>query len=148
MVTIVYYLSGTPGVGKSSLCTEVVKQINFEWIEISKVAKTRDCLSGFDNELNCPVIDEDRVSYSYFCVIIDHSVSIITSVKFISKQVIDELDPVVETGGKIVEYHSCDFFPERWFDQVFVVRADNTALYDRLQARYYIYHRTECIHTL
>ena len=40
-------------------------------------------------------------------------------------------------GGNIVEYHSCDFFPERWFQAVYVVRCDNTILYDRLQARGY-----------
>ncbi|XP_065215503.1 adenylate kinase isoenzyme 6 [Planococcus citri] len=104
-------VTGTPGVGKSSLCAEVVKQVNFEWIEISKVAKSRECISGYDEELNCPIIDEDKV--------------------------IDELDPVVESGGKIIEYHGCDFFPERWFDKVFVVRANNTILYDRLQERAY-----------
>lgn len=40
-------------------------------------------------------------------------------------------------GGNIVEYHSCDFFPERWFHSVYVVRCDNTLLYDRLNARGY-----------
>lgn len=57
-------------------------------------------------------------------------------------------------GGNIVDYHSCDFFPgkfffkfysgvavtqitERWFDIVFVLRADNTTLYDRLKSRGY-----------
>lgn len=54
---------------------------------------------------------------------------------YTSKQVIDEMDPVVEDGGKIIEYHGCDFFPERWFDKVFVVRTNNTILYDRLQER-------------
>lgn len=54
-------------------------------------------------------------------------------------QIIDELDPIIEEGGKIVEYHSCDFFPERWFDGVFVLRTDNTVLYDRLQERYFAF---------
>lgn len=40
-------------------------------------------------------------------------------------------------GGNIVEYHSCDFFPKRWFQAVYVVRCDNTLLYDRLTARGY-----------
>jgi adenylate kinase len=53
----------------------------------------------------------------------------------LSLQIIDELDPVVEEGGKIIEYHGCDFFPERWFDSVFVLRTNNTILYDRLQER-------------
>lgn len=40
-------------------------------------------------------------------------------------------------GGNIVEYHGCDFFPERWFQLVFVIQCDNTILYDRLMKRNY-----------
>ena len=50
-------------------------------------------------------------------------------------QVVDELEDRMEGGGYIVEYHSCDFFPERWFDAVFVLRTDNTVLYNRLEKR-------------
>jgi len=39
-------------------------------------------------------------------------------------------------GGNIVDYHSCEFFPERWFDIVFVLRTDNSILYKRLQQRF------------
>lgn len=49
----------------------------------------------------------------------------------------DHLEPEMETGGNIVEYHSCEFFPERWFDMVFVVQCNNTVLYDRLKERGY-----------
>jgi hypothetical protein len=34
-----------------------------------------------------------------------------------------------------VDYHSCDFFPERWFDLVVVLQTDNTILYERLEKR-------------
>lgn len=37
----------------------------------------------------------------------------------------------------MVDYHGCDFFPERWFDFVIVLRCNNTILYDRLKARDY-----------
>ncbi|NTV77535.1 MAG: AAA family ATPase [Methanothrix sp.] len=40
-------------------------------------------------------------------------------------------------GGVVLESHSCDFFPERWFDLVVVLRSDNTVLFDRLAARGY-----------
>lgn len=40
-------------------------------------------------------------------------------------------------GGVLVDYHSSEFFPERWFDLVLVIRASNTILYDRLTARGY-----------
>jgi broad-specificity NMP kinase len=38
-------------------------------------------------------------------------------------------------GGVVVDFHSVDFFPERWFQLVLVLRCDNTLLYDRLRAR-------------
>lgn len=38
-------------------------------------------------------------------------------------------------GGNIVDYHSSEFFPERWFDIIFVLRTDNTTLFDRLVSR-------------
>ncbi|GBN92294.1 Adenylate kinase isoenzyme 6 [Araneus ventricosus] len=43
----------------------------------------------------------------------------------------------MQEGGKVVDYHGCDFFPENWFDIVFVLTTDNTVLYDRLVKRGY-----------
>jgi len=45
------------------------------------------------------------------------------------------MEDMMEEGGNVVDFHSCDFFPERFFDLVLVLRADNTTLYDRLQQR-------------
>ena len=50
-------------------------------------------------------------------------------------QVCDELEDVMEGGGVIVDYHGCDFFPERWFDRVVVLQTENSVLYDRLTKR-------------
>lgn len=52
-------------------------------------------------------------------------------------QLLDGMESMMSEGGKIVDYHSADFFPERWFDIVFVLRTDNTILYDRLKERGY-----------
>lgn len=38
-------------------------------------------------------------------------------------------------GGVILDYHTCDIFPERWIDLVVVLRCDHTVLWDRLEAR-------------
>ncbi len=52
--------------------------------------------------------------------------------------VCDELEPYMSgRGGIILEFHSCDFFPERWFQLVILLRCDNTQLFDRLQERGY-----------
>ena len=40
-------------------------------------------------------------------------------------------------GGVILDFHGADFFPERWFDLIVVLRTDNSVLYDRLAARRY-----------
>ena len=50
-------------------------------------------------------------------------------------QVCDALEDQLNVGGNIVDFHSCDFFPERWFDLVIVLQTDNTILYDRLEKR-------------
>lgn len=55
----------------------------------------------------------------------------------LSPQVVDALEDQLAVGGVILDYHSCDFFPERWFDLVLVLTTDNAALYQRLASRGY-----------
>lgn len=52
------------------------------------------------------------------------------------KQLLDELEPIVAQGGKILDWHSCETFPERWVDLVIVIRCDHTKLWERLEKRY------------
>ncbi|XP_059487700.1 adenylate kinase isoenzyme 6 [Neocloeon triangulifer] len=104
-------VTGTPGVGKSTLCEQVAEITGLEWIQVGAFAKENDCLDEFDEEYKCPVLNEDKL--------------------------LDELEEKMSEGGRIVDYHGCDFFPERWFDIVFVLRTDNTQLFDRLRQRGY-----------
>ena len=54
-------------------------------------------------------------------------------------QVVDELEPLVEAGkGLILDWHTCDAFPERWIDLVVVLQCNHTQLWDRLEARWVI----------
>jgi broad-specificity NMP kinase len=53
----------------------------------------------------------------------------------IDVQLIDEMEDMVKGGGNLVDYHSCDIFPERWFDAVVVLQTDNGVLYERLTNR-------------
>ncbi|XP_074649982.1 adenylate kinase isoenzyme 6-like [Tubulanus polymorphus] len=104
-------ITGTPGTGKTTLGNELAVKTGLTYINIGDLAKEQNLFEGFDESYDCPVIDEDKV--------------------------IDELEDQIQTGGNIVDYHSCEFFPERWFDIVFVLRTDNTVLYNRLEARNY-----------
>lgn len=66
---------------------------------------------GWDEEFECFILDEDKVC--------------------------DELEDTMTAGGNIVDHHSCDFFPERWFDAVVVLQTDNSILFQRLEGRGY-----------
>ncbi len=34
--------------------------------------------------------------------------------EFDTDMVVDEMEPLVKNGGVVVDFHSCDFFPERF----------------------------------
>lgn len=110
-------VTGTPGVGKSTLCQKLAEISGLQWIEISKIAVENNCLEEYDETYQCPILDEDKL--------------------------LDGLEETMGKGGNIVDYHSCEMFPERWFDIVFVLRTDNTTLYDRLVNRGYTGRKLE-----
>ena len=51
--------------------------------------------------------------------------------------VVDFMEPGMGLGGVVVDFHCSDFFPERYFDIVFVVRTPNDILYQRYEQRGY-----------
>jgi len=139
---------GTPGSGKSTLCEALLLKLNdhggrkgaaienrkkrtkkakktekdddddddddrkYQLIDISDIVKQNKFYEEFDEQLDTYVINEDEV--------------------------LDFLEPlVVPKGGLIVDYHSSEFFPERFFDLVIVLTCDNTILYERLAKREY-----------
>lgn len=84
-------------------------------VEISQLAKDRELTAGFDDARNCAIIDSDKVC----------------------DELEDTADINIAEGGKIIDYHSSDFFPERYFQLVVVLRTDNTLLWERLEGRGY-----------
>ncbi|EHA99696.1 Adenylate kinase isoenzyme 6 [Heterocephalus glaber] len=123
-------ITGTPGVGKTTLGKELASRSGPKYINVGDVARevievfavlssevrliTSDVwalYNGYDEESECPILDEEKV--------------------------VDELENQMAEGGVTVDYHGCDFFPERWFHAVFVLRTDNSILYKRLETRGY-----------
>ncbi|XP_022118460.1 adenylate kinase isoenzyme 6 homolog [Pieris rapae] len=104
-------ITGTPGVGKSTISKKLADRTKFTWRDVSKLAEEYNCLDEYDPEYQCPYLNEDKL--------------------------LDIMEGMMAKGGNIVDYHGCEFFPERWFDGVFVIRTNNTTLYDRLAVRGY-----------
>lgn len=51
------------------------------------------------------------------------------------KQLMDEVEPLLEIGGNVIDWHSSELFPERLIDLVLVLRCDHTRLWSRLEKR-------------
>lgn len=118
-------ITGVPGCGKTTLSQLLASQLNqsinqkfstshvhyFKHLNVSELVKEHKLWKGFDADRNCSIFDEDKV--------------------------VDFIEPIQTRGGCIIDFHSCDFFPERYFDMVILLRCDNTVLYKRLEARGY-----------
>lgn len=118
-------ITGVPGSGKTTLSQLLEAQLNeslnshfkttnkvyFRHLNMGQVINDNNLYKGFDEKRQCSIFDDDKV--------------------------IDFLEPIVSQGGCLVDFHSSDFFPERYFDLVLLLRVDNTALYGRLKERGY-----------
>ena len=111
VVSVNILISGTPGVGKSTHASELATRMGLKYININELAQEGDMYHGWDSELESNIINEEMI--------------------------LGEIEHSVKKGGCVVDYHSCDMFPKSWFRLVFVLRTDNTVLYDRLEKRGY-----------
>jgi adenylate kinase len=104
-------ITGTPGCGKTQHCERLKELLNFKFFNVSEDAKEKGYHFGHDEEYDTYILDVEKV--------------------------LDVLEDPIADGGCVVDYHTCDFFPERFFQLVVVLRCNNTTLYDRLEARGY-----------
>jgi adenylate kinase len=104
-------ITGTPGTGKTTTAELVSQATGLTHVNVGDLVKKEELHSGWDDEFQAWVLDEDKVC--------------------------DALEDRMIAGGNVVDHHGCDFFPERWFDLVVVLQADNTLLWERLEKRGY-----------
>ncbi|KAF8307696.1 P-loop containing nucleoside triphosphate hydrolase protein [Clavulina sp. PMI_390] len=106
-------ITGTPGTGKSTTAQAVAEAspIPLQNVNVAELVKQKELHDGFDQEWQSYIVDEDKV--------------------------IDELEPLAAAGGLILDWHTCDAYPERWVDLVVVLQCDHTMLWERLERREY-----------
>jgi adenylate kinase len=107
-------ITGTPGSGKTSLASSLCERSGLTHINVSEYIKEKGYHAGRDEAFDTLIIDEES-----------------------EDKLLDDLEVRLENGGIVVDFHSSELFPERWFDLVLVLRVDNTVLYDRLLKRGY-----------
>ena len=104
-------ITGTPGVGKTTLAEQAAEKLGFKNISVGDLVKKHECHEGMDETLDTYILDEDKL--------------------------LDLMEPILAEGGCVVDFHSPEIFPERWFELVLVLRTDTEILFDRLTTRGY-----------
>ncbi|KIW16914.1 hypothetical protein PV08_04104 [Exophiala spinifera] len=116
-------IAGTPGVGKTTTCNEILSlasqatpPLNLKHLSINDIVKERSCHSGYDEELQTLIVDEDKLM----------------------DEVEKEIADGEGEGGWVIDWHSTAGFAVRWVDLVVVLRCEETSvLFDRLSSRGY-----------
>lgn len=104
-------ITGTPGTGKTTTSEMAAEATGLKHINVGDLVKAKGLHEGLDTEYDSYILDEDKL--------------------------IDEMEDFMRPGGNVVDFHTCEIFPERWFDLVIVLRTYNNILYPRLEGRGY-----------
>ena len=63
-------VTGTPGAGKSRFAKAVAENFNLKFLEVSKIVQDNEFVDGFDETLDCPILDEDKVGLELLRIIL------------------------------------------------------------------------------
>lgn len=103
--------------------TLLAERLNLQHLNIGSIIEQHQFHTGYDDQLQTHILDEDKL--------LDHLEVEIQKAQDMSDDDDDDFN------GLVIDYHSCNLFPERWFDLVLVLRADTHVLYDRMVKRGY-----------
>lgn len=109
-------ITGTPGVGKTVTASLIAEKLGLKHINVGEIIRQHKCYDGHDDALDTHILDEDKL--------------------------LDLMESMFEECandniGIVADYHSCELFPERWFDLILVLRTKTEELFDRLTERGY-----------
>ncbi|SPO27777.1 related to FAP7 - involved in the oxidative stress response [Ustilago trichophora] len=141
-------ITGTPGTGKSTHSSLLASTYSpsssssihpLRQIDVGVVVKKEGFYTEYLEEWQSYEVNEDQL--------LDH-LEPLTGNKAPEPKDSDEFDEAEliqareaeegdERGGLVLDWHTCDVWPERWVDLVVVLRCDHSVLWERLEKRGY-----------
>lgn len=143
-------ITGTPGTGKtshasllasswptdsssnataSSSSSSLLRHIN-----VGDLCKAQSFTTSFDEDWQSYEVDEDKL--------LDHLEPLTGNRAPEPESEEDRIEAIQtekesseERGGLILDWHTCEVWPERWVDLVVVLRCDHAKLFSRLEKR-------------
>ncbi|MEM0231763.1 MAG: adenylate kinase family protein [Candidatus Methanomethylicaceae archaeon] len=105
-------ITGTPGVGKTTIAKILSNRLGLKLIELNKFVKDINAIIGLDEKREAEIIDERKVRKELL--------------KILSKN-----------SGYIIEGHWGEIVPKKYVDYVIVIRAHPLVLMERLRKKGY-----------
>ncbi|CAO1617486.1 unnamed protein product [Parajaminaea phylloscopi] len=138
-------ITGTPGTGKTSHASLLASSWPsssaaesssrpLRHINVGDLCKERKFTTSYDSDWQSYEVDEDAL--------LDH-LEPLTGQRAPEPDVESDLtearqsEDSAERGGLVLDWHTCDVWPERWVDLVVVLRCDHEKLWERLEKRNY-----------
>ncbi|VEV54588.1 adenylate kinase-like protein 1, putative [Plasmodium vinckei vinckei] len=123
-------VTGVPGVGKSTLCEELVEIINKDLEEKFKINEKEEPLKMVHLNLS-NIIKNERLYEEY-----DDELDASIFSEELVNQKLKNLN--FQNGGYIIDFHDVNFlYDNKYIDKIFLLTASTNVLYERLEKRNY-----------
>lgn len=127
-------LTGTPGVGKSTHAAQLASRLPaLRLIDVTSLCKSHKFTLNYDEAWDTFEVDEEKL--------LDHLEDVCGADAVEAHDEDGGADEDAHgqeqegSGGSILDWHTCDAYPERWIDLVVVLTCDHAVLWKRLEKR-------------
>ena len=143
-------ITGTPGTGKSTHSSLLASTYSpssasasssshpLRQIDVGVIVKTEGFYTEYLEEWQSYEVNEDQLLDHLEPLTGTKAPEPVESADFDQDELTQakEQEESEQRGGLVLDWHTCDVWPERWVDLVVVLRCDHSVLWQRLEKRY------------
>ncbi|KAN0060821.1 factor activating pos9 [Thecaphora frezii] len=128
-------ITGTPGTGKSTHTSLLCSLLpSLRPIDVSEIVKSQHFYTHYDASWDTYEVNEDDL-LDYLEPLTGGTAPEPVEEGEEQQEQVDQEGEA--RGGLVLDWHTCDLYPERWVDLVVVLQCDHSVLWSRLEKRGY-----------